>query len=363
MQRQNSRPRDLMIIRTEDRGESLHSPLPNSLLSSVASNLQDYQDSFTFLDKRGKGWVSKIELQMVLHRHENIFGTHDFEELWSKYQGPEGFSYPNLLHDASLKLPEESLNQLNRLRIQLKQASTLSPSQLFFQFDSNRNGRVSTDEIVKYFEGKGVQIEHATMEKLVSCYTYDARGLNFSQFISLLLPSEAGAEPLGLELSVLLLPRQHELLEIFQSVDRIRTGRLSKQDFSRALNENVTFSNEEIDEIFEVLGKEGQINYAEIWHRIGECAGVSEAQKDALEHLKDEYFDDILKINRHLNRADSDKDGKISFQELSVVLEKLGVSVKGAVQQIFNMLDNQSDGKIQISELTVFLQSSLWESR
>ena len=81
MQRENPRPKSLVIIRTEDRADSLHSPVPNSLLSSVAGSLQDYQDSFTFLDKKGRGWVKKVELSMVLHRHEHVFGTHDFEQL------------------------------------------------------------------------------------------------------------------------------------------------------------------------------------------------------------------------------------------------------------------------------------------
>ena len=230
MSRQNVRPRGLVIIRTEDKSESLHSPLPNTLLSSVAASLQDYQDSFTFLDKKGRGWVTKTELQMVLHRHEHVFGTHDFEQLWNKYQVPEGFNYFGLLQDASLKLPEETLAQLHRLRLQLKQASNIGPSQLFVQFDANKNGRVSTEEIVKFFETKGVTIDQEMMARLVACYTSDNRGLNFSQFISLLLPSEIGTEPLGLELSVLLLPHQYDFLEILQSNDRIRTSKLNHQD-------------------------------------------------------------------------------------------------------------------------------------
>lgn len=363
MQRQNPRPRSLIVIRTEDRGESLHSPLPNSLLSSVAGALQDYQDSFTFLDKKGRGWISKVELQMVLHRHDNVFGSHDFEELWNKYQSGEGFNYLQLLQDASMRLPEETINQLHRLRVQLKQASTVGPSQLFYQFDANKNGRVSTEEIVTFFEGKGMQIDKATMARLVACYTCDSRGLNFSQFISLLLPSEVGAEPLGLEMSVLLLPRQFELLEIFQSIDRIRTSRLSRQDFSRAMSENITFTCEEIDCLFELLEKDGQVNYQEIWHSLNEIGDSNEETKNSVEHLKDEYFDDIQKIIKHLKRADMDKDEKITFDELKTVLEKLGVSVKGGVQEIFTLLDTQHEEKVQISEFVIFLQSSLWESR
>lgn len=362
MQRRNPRPKNLVVIRTEDRGESLHSPLSNTLLSSVGGALQDYQDSFTFLDKKGRGWVSKIELQMVLHRHEQVFGTHDFEQLWNKYQTPEGFNYVALLQDASLRLPEDTLTELHRLRMQLKQASNSTPTQLFFQFDTNKNGRVSTEEIVKYFESKGVQLQQATMARLVSCYTADTRGLNFSQFISLLLPSESGAEPLGLELSVLLLPHQYELLEIFQSVDRIRTSRVSGADFARALSENITFSEEEINTLFNVFGKEGQVNYKEIWHKLDEYQGNDESEKNALEHLRDEYFDDVGKILKHLKRADGDKDGKILFEELSGVLERLGVSLKGGVQEVFTLLDTVKESKVDITELMVFLQNSLWES-
>ncbi|OMJ77975.1 hypothetical protein SteCoe_22334 [Stentor coeruleus] len=362
MHHRNPRPKNLIVIRTEDRSESLHSPLPNTLLSLVGGSLQDYQDSFTFLDKKGRGWVSKIELQMVLHRHEHVIGTHDFEELWNKYQIPEGFNYISLLQDASLKLPEETLVELHRLRIQLKQASNSTPTQLFFQFDTNKNGRVSTEEIVKYFESKGVQLQKNTMDRLVSCYTADTRGLNFSQFVSLLLPSESSAEPLGLELSVLLLPHQYELLEIFQSVDRIRTGRVSRVDFIRALSENITFSDEEIVTLFNVFEKEGQVNYKEIWHKIDEYQGNDECEINALEHLRDEYFDDARKILKNLKRTDGDKDGKISFEELSGVLEKLGVSLKGGVQEVFSLLDTVKEMKVDITELLVFLQNSLWES-
>lgn len=362
MQRKNPRPKNLIIIRTEDRGESLHSPLPNTLLSSVGSALQDYQDSFTFLDKKGRGWVSKVELQMVLYRHEQIIGTHDFDQLWSKYQTSEGFNYIALLQDASLKLPEDTLAELQRLRIQLRQASIASPSQLFFQFDTNKNGRVSTEEIVKYFESKGVQLHQATMARLVSCYTADTRGLNYSQFVSLLLPSESGSEPLGLELSVLLLPHQYDLLEIFQSIDRIRTSRVSGGDFSRALAENITFSEDEIETLFKIFEKEGQVNYKEIWHKLNEYEGNDEGEKSALEHLKDEYFDDVEKLCKHLKRADGDKDGKISFDELSRVLERLGVSLKSGVQEVFALLDTVKDSKVDINEFVVFLQNSLWES-
>jgi Ca2+-binding EF-hand superfamily protein len=358
----DSRPRSLIIIRTEDRGESLHSPVPNNLLSSVAASLQDYQNSFTFLDKHGRGWVTKPELQMVLYRHEHVLGVHDFEELWNKYQINDGFNYLRLLKDASTKLPEETLAQLQKLRLQLKQASNLSPSQLFFQFDANKNGRVSTEEIVKYFESIGVQIDKTTMSRLVSCYTIDPRGLNFSQFISLLLPTEIELDPLGLELSVLLLPRQTELMEIFQSVDLIRTSKVSNHDFSRALSENITFSTDEIQTLFRLLEKDGQVSYKEIWQKIDEFTGLNEIETSAVEHLRDEYFDDIQKILKYLKRADGDKDGKNSFEELSEVLEKLGVSIKGGVQEIFSLLDTQNDGKVSILEFIVFIQNSLWES-
>ena len=363
MQRQNIRPRNLVIIRTEDRAESLHSPLPNTLLSSVASTLQDYQDSFTFLDKKGRGWVSKVELQMVLHRHEHVFGTHDFEQLWNKYQTGEGFNYLALLQDASLRLPEETLMELHKLRLQLKQASNASPSALFLQFDANKNGRVSTEEIVKYFEGKGVNIDYISMNRLVACYTADIRGLNFSQFISLLLPSEVGAEPLGLELSELLLPHQNELLSLFQSFDRIRTGRLSAEEFIRALSENITFGEEEIAVLVKLFGKDSGVNYKEIWHGLNECQTTDENEKAAVEHFNDEYFDDREKVIKKLRRADADKDGKIMFEELSSVLEKGGISVKGGIREIFGLLDTQNEGKIDIMEFVVFLQSSLWESR
>ena len=63
-----------------------------------------------------------------------------------------------------------------------------------------------------------------------------------------------------------------------------------------------------------------------------------------------------------MRRADTDKDGKINFEELSRVLEKLGVSVKGGIEEIFKILDTQNEGKIEISEFLVFLQNSLWES-
>ena len=267
-----------------------------------------------------------------------------------------------LLQDASLKLPEETLASLHKLRIQLKQASNKSPSQLFYQFDTNKNGRVSTEEIVKYFESIGVQIDVNTMARLVSCYTSDQRGLNYSQFISLLLPSQSGTEPLGLELSILLLPRQYELLEIFLSVDRIRTSRVSKNDFFRALSENITFNDDEIEDLFSLLQIEGQVNYKEIWHKINEFNELSENEKITVEHFRDEYFDDIETIKKHLKRADTDKEDKNTFDEVTRVLEKLGISVKEGVQEIFNLLDVQNESKIQISEFLVFLQSSLWES-
>jgi Ca2+-binding EF-hand superfamily protein len=300
---------------------------------------------------------------MVLHRHEHVFGTHDFEQLWQKYQTADGFNYLSLLQDASLRLPEETLMELHKLRLQLKQASNSSPSALFLQFDANKNGRVSTEEIVKYFEGKGVNIDYLSMNRLVSCYTVDVRGLNFSQFISLLLPSEVGAEPLGLELSELLLPRQNELLSLFQSFDRIRTGRLSQAEFIRALSENITFTEEEISVLFQLFGKDSQVNYKEIWHLLNECQTNDESQKTAVEHFTDEYFDDKEKIIKKLKRADLDKDGKISFEELSGVLEKGGISVKGGIQEIFTLLDTQNDGKVDMMEFVVFIQSSLWESR
>ena len=360
--RQNARPRNLVIIRTEDRGESLHSPLPNTLLSSVAAALQDYQDSFTFLDRKGQGWVSKVELQMVLHRHEQVFGTQDFEQLWSKYQNGQGFNYLALLQDASVRLPEETLTELHKLRVQLKQASTSSPSALFMQFDENRNGRVSTEEIIKYFEGKGVNINYSTMNRLVSCYTADTRGLSFAQFVSLLLPSEVGSEPLGLELSVLLLPRQNELKSLFQSFDRIRTGRLSQDEFFRALSENVTFSEDEIKNLFQLFGNDGHVNYKEIWHRIGELRELSESQVAAAEHFADEYFDDTEKLVKKLKRADGDKDGKITLDEFTSVLEKSGINIKSRIQEIFTLLDTLKVGMVSIPELEVYLQSSLWES-
>ena len=130
------RPKNLMMIKTEDRGDIPYSPLSNSLLSSVAASLQDYQDSFTFLDKNGRGWVTKTELQMVLHRHDHVIGDQDLDQLWNKYQAADGFQYTNLLRDASLKLPEEIASKLHTLRLQLKQSSYTSPTQLFYQFDS-----------------------------------------------------------------------------------------------------------------------------------------------------------------------------------------------------------------------------------
>ena len=153
-----------------------------------------------------------------------------------------------------------------------------------------------------------------------------------------------------------------ELLEIFLSVDRIRTSRVSKNDFFRALSENITFNDDEIEDLFSLLQIEGQVNYKEIWHKINEFNELSENEKITVEHFRDEYFDDIETIKKHLKRADTDKDDKNTFDEVTRVLEKLGISVKEGVQEIFNLLDVQNESKIQISEFLVFLQSSLWES-
>ena len=74
-----------------------------SVLPFILTNLDSIQESFSFLDKKQKGWVKKVELQMVLAREEIYISDLELNEIFDEYGSADQFKYPDFLAALGVK--------------------------------------------------------------------------------------------------------------------------------------------------------------------------------------------------------------------------------------------------------------------
>ena len=86
----------------------------HTLLAATLSKLHDWKHSCALLDKTNKGWVSKVELQMALRRHEQPLTY--AETIFSEYSSNGHFEYRRFLQDIESSAPKPSVEELERLR-------------------------------------------------------------------------------------------------------------------------------------------------------------------------------------------------------------------------------------------------------
>ncbi|CAG9314148.1 unnamed protein product [Blepharisma stoltei] len=378
------RPQSLVILPGNDRlvrnqPDSLSNKRSavENLLNLVSSSYSDWKDSFAFLDKRKRGWVSDAELKMIFYRHEFNADTTAYQEIFNAFANGNTFNYIRFLENAKSKAPSKNSNDIKLLQRKLQEVIEIrgiSPTMLFLQFDVNQNSRVSSDEITNYFRTLGLKISRRDMKNLVSQFTSDPNGLNYNQFVSLLLPGSnqksEGQNNLIFELAILLLPMQYDLLELLKTQDRYETGILNKQEFEAAVIHVLAFfTSQELSLLFDVLDKDqtGNISYRDLWSLIESISArletLSTEEKNVLEHFKDEFFDETDKVDRYLRRSDADSDGLITIEEFSQALQRLGVAFeRNKIDQIFKTLDSKKANKISTLEVLRAIQKGIWES-
>lgn len=309
-----------------------------SVVPAILMNLQDITESFHFLDKNNKGWVKRVELDMVFARHEIDISENELSSIYNQYSSTNHFNYPDFL--SALGVANSHLQpQMPLIQKQIREViekKRHSPTMLFLAFDMNKNGRVSAQEIRQYLISNGVIASMNEVVDFIKNITSDSRGLTYNQFCQLFIEEQLGVKPeipkiAMYDLASTLLQKQRELKERFKEADKDNLGLIDRNNFINIVFRSNGFVNpREAEKVFDMLynSDSGLVNYKELPFRIEElikAANLTVESSEVLLHFKQELFEETDSIIRTLRRADIDRDGRINGKEFSQMIHKSGV--------------------------------------
>lgn len=314
---------------------------------------------------------------MILYRHEVELDNNTYDKFFADFSRENHFYYKSFLENAKSEAPHTRNNDMECLQKKLREVidrNKISPTMLFLQFDTNQNSRVSAEEITSYFRSLNLKVSKRSMQYLLNQYTNDQNGLNYTQFVNLLLPNPdnkpESPNNIIFELALLLLPLQYDLYQILKQKDQYNTGCLNRQEFESAVTQILAFfTSEDLSLLFDELDTNqcGNMNYKDLWSLVENLLSKSDTLTSEIsivvEHFKDEFFNESDKVERSFRRCDSDADGLITIGELAEALYKLGLSFKREkLDLVFRFLDSSKTGKISTLFILRTIQKSIWES-
>lgn len=346
-----------------------------SVLPLILGNLESIQESFYFLDKSQKGWVKKVELQMVLARDEIPISDFELDEIFDKYGSADQFKYPDFLGALGVT-KEQSGIQIPSIQKQIREViekKRHSPTMLFLAFDVNKNGRVSAQEIRQYLLANGVSVSMNEVVDFVKNITSDSRGLTYNQFCQLFIEEQPAAKPEVhkteiYDLASILLQKQSELKDKIKEADLDNIGQIDRNSFVNIVFRSNGFINSrEAEKVYELLKnpETSLLNYRELPTRLEDLLKSSNLPLESSEvllHFKQELFEETDSMVRTLRRADVDRDGRINSKEFSQMIRKSGLVVEeNSLSKIYDIMDTDKTNSLSIQDIIKFIQQSVWQ--
>ena len=215
-----------------------------------------------------------------------------------------------------------------------------SVRQAFQTFDVDRDGQISRQEIIHGMSSVGLKLTSSEIDTLFILADKDSNGqIDFSEFAQIMIPS-AGDRIAKLKKQF---RNTSEIEAAFRRFDANHDGAISFEELKAGLRSSgILFTDQEVETCFAVADKDcdGEVSLSEFVHMLSTSQGS--------EGTVEKFFNYCIAVA--FNTIDTNRDGAISFQELSSSLRVAGFPDQD-IQTIFALADHDRDGEVSLNEL------------
>jgi calmodulin len=299
-----------------------------SKLQKSFRTVNEIKQSFRKYDIDGDGHISRDELRHVMSKFsdcevDSVFALGDMDQSGC-------IDYQEFV----LLMLDNASSILNRLSSKFRGIGDIKSA--FKQFDVNKDGQISKDELKN-----GMRLSGEELDVIFAVGDLDGDGeINISEFIRVMCPSASGA----LSRFRNSFRSIEEVVSAFKSMDLNGDGALNKQELMEGMNSfGKNFSQEEVANVFAMadINSDGEINYAEF------VSMLFPAASSALAKFRSKH-QSLKNAKEVFNSYDYDGDEEISYEEL--VAGMGGDYTANEINAVFAMGDTDQDGKISFLE-------------
>ena len=296
--------------------------------------LQNARDAYDRYDIDGDGEITHDELvaglggEYTANEIDAIFAMGDTDQ-----DGQISF-----LEFSKIMIPscQEALNKFWR-----SFKSVTSVREAFKKFDADNDGQISRQEVMNGASSAGLRISSEEVDTLFILGDKDGNGqIDFSEFAQIMIPSA----PEKISKLRKCFRNRTEVEAAFRRWDANRDGSISLNELKAGLSSSgIMFTEQEAETCFAVADTNGDNEVS--MEEFVTLLGASQTSSSGPVRKFFEYC-----VEQAFNNIDANRDGAISYQELSNSLRKSGFSDQ-EIHTIFSLADHDGDGEVSLHEL------------
>lgn len=320
-----------------DEFVSMMFPAASTALSKFRrshKSLKNAKDAFDLYDVDGDGEICYEELvtgmggEYTANEINAIFAMGDADQ-----DGKVSF-----LEFSKIMLPacQDALNKFWKC---FKTVSSVKDA--FKKFDADGDGQISRQEVMQGASASGLKLSAEEVDTLFILGDKDNNGqIDFSEFAEIMIPSA----PERIAKLKKCFRNRSEIESAFRRFDTNKDGAISFNELKSGLSScGILFTEQEVETCFAVADRDGdgEVSLSEFVQLLSSSSGSSS-------NAISKFFKYC--VQQAFNIIDTDKDGSITYTELSISLRSAGFSDQ-EIQTIFALADHDRDGEISLNEL------------